>query len=339
MVRLTRDERQQAVGMIQAGLSYREIARRFNCAHTTIMRLDQRHIATRSVDDRRRPGRERVTSMQQDRYIVMQHLRNRFRSASTTARGTPGRRAPRISSPTVRRRLRESGLMARRPCRGLILTVQRRRNRARWCQPHLRWTQNQWKTVMFTDESRFCFNRADGRERVWRRTGERYAACSVRQADRWGGGSIMVWAGITWHFKTPLVVIDGSLTARRYIDEVLEPHVLPFLRQHPNVTLFQQDNARPHSARLTADYLHQNNVNVLPWPAYSPDLSPIEHIWDQLGQAVSRRAVRPVNRQELIHALQEEWDNIPQFRIQRLVRSMRRRCRACLDANGGHIVY
>ena len=84
--------------------------------------------------------------------------------------------------------------------------------------------------------------------------------------------------GILWRYKTPLGVIEGNLTARRYIDEVLEPVVVPFPQNHADITLYQQDNAR-----LTSGFLGQNNVQVLPWPAFSPDLRPIEHLWDQLG--------------------------------------------------------
>ena len=85
--------------------------------------------------------------------------------------------------------------------------------------------------------------------------------------------------GISWRYRTPLVVIEGNLTSRRYIDEVLEPVVVPFPQNHNDVTLYQQDNARPHSARLKTDFLGQSNFQALPWPAFSPCLSPIEHLW------------------------------------------------------------
>ena len=81
----------------------------------------------------------------------------------------------------------------------------------------------------------------------------------------------MVWGGISWRHKTPVVVVDGNLTAQRYIDDVLTPTLVPFMRINPDVTLFQQDNARPHSARLTSEFLVNNNINVLRWPAFSPD--------------------------------------------------------------------
>ena len=142
----------------------------------------------------------------------------------------------------------------------------------------------------------------------------------------------MVWGWISLRYRTPLVVTDDNLTGRRYIDEALQPIVLPFLRNHADVTLYQQDNARPH-------LLGQNNVQVLPWPAFSLDLSPIEHLWNQLGRRVYDGRRRIHNCQQLIQALTRVWEAIPQYRIQRLIRSMRRRCQATLDVSGGHTRY
>ena len=113
----------------------------------------------------------------------------------------------------------------------------------------------------------------------------------------WGGGSIMVWGGISWTHKTPLIVVDGNLTAQRYVDNILVPVVVPFLQTHNDVNVFQQDNARPHSARLTQRFLGDNNINTLPWPAFSPDLNPIEHLLDQLGRAVYDGRRHITNRQ------------------------------------------
>ena len=200
-------------------------------------------------------------------------------------------------------------------------TPQRQQNRLNWARIHQNWTQIQWRGVLFSDESRFCVYTLDRRERVWRRPGERYAACCIHQHNRWGGEGVMVWAAISFDHKSPLVVIEGNMTALRYIAQVLRPTLLPLLAQHRDVITFQLDNARPHTARITMAFLGEHGVNVLPWPAYSPDMSPIEHLWDQLG--------RPLTRPQLI----------PQDSIRRLIRSMRRRCRACVAQHGGHTPY
>ncbi len=76
---------------------------------------------------------------------------------------------------------------------------------------------------------------------------------------------------------------------------------------------------------------------MLPWPALSPDLSPIEHLWDALDRRLRRR--QPVTLRQLRLFLLKEWNKIDQREIQTLIRSMRRRCIAVRDANGGHTRY
>ena len=93
----------------------------------------------------------------------------------------------------------------------------------------------------------------------------------------------MVWGGVSQHHWTELVVIEGNLNAVHYREDLF-PHVVPFLQAHPVMTL-QHDNATSHTARSGHDFLQDRNVSVLPWPAKSPDLNPIEHAWDLLDRS------------------------------------------------------
>ena len=128
------------------------------------------------------------------------------------------------------------------------------------------------------------------------------------------------------------MTVRGTLNAMRYCQQILTPHILPFVRLH-NVIL-QQYNARCHTARFTRDLLQ----DVLVWPARSPDLSPIEHMWDVLGRRVHERGdVRTLA--DLERALHEEWVRIPVREVNKLINSMRKRCVAVIAANGGHTRY
>ena len=297
MVRLTQDQHNAAVQMLLRGTSQGVIARNFQVSKSTITRLYQRLRQTGTTNDRPRSGRPRVTTRRQDRYMCLSYLRNRFRTAVETAQATLGTHNNRISADTVRNRLREFGLRPRRPYVGMPFTPPHQVRMA-WLTQHRPnlFPLRQWRNVMFSDESRYLLYRADGRQRVYRRNGERYRDNCLVERDRFGGGALMVWAGISYGHRTPLVFIDGPLTAQRYVDVILRPVVVPFVRQR-NVT-FQQDNARAHVARLSMAFLQQNNVNVMNWPPYSPDLSPIEHLWDVLDRRVRNRPQPPTTLQK-----------------------------------------
>ncbi|GFW97392.1 transposable element Tcb2 transposase [Trichonephila clavipes] len=97
----------------------------------------------------------------------------------------------------------------------------------------------------------------------------------------------MVWGAIPYNTRSPLVLIRSTMTAQRYVYDILQPHVLPLMQRLPGA-IFQQDNARPHTARVSQDCVH--TVTTLSWPTRSPDLSPIEHIWDHFGRRVGHPA-------------------------------------------------
>ena len=159
--------RKHALGMLQGGMRTADVARAINCNVRTVRRLRQRYRETGRTADRPRSGRPRVTTPAQDRYIRTSHLRDRYRMATTTARVTPGTHNPSISAQTVRNRLREAGLRACRPVVRQVLTRHHRQQRRLWAQTHRRWTRQDWQKVLFTDESRFCLTRGDGRIRIY----------------------------------------------------------------------------------------------------------------------------------------------------------------------------
>ena len=98
----------------------------------------------------------------------------------------------------------------------------------------------------------------------------------------------MVWVGIMGRWKTNRIVVGGNLIAQGYINQMLQPEAVPFLQRHVPAILMH-DNARPYVAMICGQFLNRNDVNILPWPAMSPDINPVEHIWDYLGRKVQAR--------------------------------------------------
>jgi hypothetical protein len=188
---------------------------------------------------------------------------------------------------------------------------------------------------LFSDESKFNLKFSDGRVRIYRRRRERFADGCVKETDRFGGGGVMVWGGIIHVGKTNLKIVVGNLNGIRYRDEILAPIVLLFIRTRHFNHVFHQDNARSHSSRVAMNFLNENHIRTLPWPTLSPDLNSIEHLWNEVG----RRVRRPESIDQLQRALTDEWNNIPQAFVMRLIGSMRRRCLAVINARGEHTRY
>ena len=159
------------------------------------------------------------------------------------------------------------------------------------------------------------------------------------ESSRFVGRIVMVWAGICQDGRTQLKIVQGTLNTVKYRDDILDAIVLPFLYQRNFDYVFQHDNARCHVVCLCQDFLNQNHIRVLPRPALSPDMSPIEHLWDELGRRVRHRQNPPEILQELGDALVHERNSIPQASMQRLIGSMHPRCEAVVAAKGGHTCY
>ena len=114
---------------------------------------------------------------------------------------------------------------------------------------------------------------------------------------------------------------------------VFVPHVIPATRQR--AFTLQQDNAGPHVAHICRDLLTENDVDFMDWPLYSPNLSPIEHLWDELDRRVRRRPNVSQTLGQMRQALREKWNNIPFAKINKLIDSLTSRVRSANAIRGG----
>ncbi|KAG8715763.1 hypothetical protein FRC09_016335 [Ceratobasidium sp. 395] len=156
-----------------------------------------------------------------------------------------------------------------------------------------------------------------------------------------GNGNIKVWGAITSKGVGHLYRIDGILTGARYT-EISQDALLGTLDDYKLSTddvFFQQDNDPKHTSRVAQKWLSDNSIDVLPWPASSPDLNIIEHVWDYLDQKVRAQPQLPRNHEDLWRILQEEWHCIPHTYISDLYVSIPAQIQAVLAAKGGNTRY
>ncbi|UYV66849.1 K02A2.6-like [Cordylochernes scorpioides] len=267
--------------------------KRAGCAPTVEKVVEQGNVAIY-----RNVGATRVTSARVDRRILRQAVAAPKATCTAILQHVQDTLDHSISTRTISRRLVANGLHSCRPLRRLPLTPPNRRQRLEWCRARSTW-MTEWHRVVFSDESRFCLSSDSRRVRVWRRRGERSNPAAIVERPTVRKRGIMVWGAIAYDSRSPLLRIQGTMTAQRYVDGVLRPVTLPYLQ------------------------------GMLPWPPYSPDLSPIEHVWDIIGRRL-HALPQPRSEDELWQMVEREWRAIPQDAIRTLIDSLPRRVAACI---------
>ena len=229
-----------------------------------------------------------------------------------------------VSVWTISRRLKDHGIKLRSKTPVPKLTQNHKSIRVNWCQNYL---NHNWSMTVFSDESYFYLER--NKVKRW----SRYA---VRIPSNVKSSGIMVWGAISQNGCLAIKVDTGSLNAQNYIN-VLTTSLIPAANEAfgNGIWFFQQDNAPAHSAVVTQNFFAQNNIQLIQWPAKSPDLNIIEHIWAFMKNKVERR--EPKTLQELRDFIHNSWNEItPQFIIN-LYSSIPQRLQACIQRGGDTI--
>lgn len=332
-------ERWQAIGMSNAGRSTRSIGNHFNVNHTVIVRLLQRHLDTGTVNDRPRSGRPRLTTRRNDRLLIRRAKANPFTPAPQLRHHWPP--GGRVSVRTLVRRLHRGNLRARRVVKRPALTARHRIIRLQWANDHRRWNMRSWQKIHWSDESRFLLRPVDGRIRVWRENKTAYAQNNICPTTAFGAGGVTVWGCFSYRCKLGMHILQGNMNGQTYRDLVLRNIVVPHFDNHPLASrpLYMDDNARPHRARIVTEYKEQESIDTIFWPSMSPDMNPIEHVWDTIGRNLNRRDPPLQNLGDLRVAIVDEWNRFPQLKFRRLVQSMRRRVMELYRKRGGYTSY
>ncbi|GFU51085.1 transposable element Tc1 transposase [Trichonephila clavipes] len=298
---LTDSEAWRVVGRLEEGQTQAEVAQAIGVSQSVISRIWNRFLETGSAG--RRPGQARrwATTPNEDLYLVLTARRHRNMNATLLQQHLHSATGTKVSTQTVQNRLH-----------GV---------------EHVNWRRNEWSNVLFSDESRFSVHPDNRHIFIWKDRGSRNNPAFVHESVRFGGGRVLVYGGISIDGRTDLYIIrDGPLTARRYRDEILRPIVVPYAAAIGDDFILMDDNCRPPHANLVEDFLFEEGIVRLEWPACFSDMDPTEHVWDALGRRVASHQPPPQTLQELEKALLKEWDRIPQLVINSLIDSMPQRC-------------
>lgn len=320
---------------LQDGLSVRAIAKKFKLSHKFCRTWATRYKETGTLERKR--GSSRPRKVNQSEMNTLKTLIKKENSCALAAEVFKQKTGVSISKMTTLRYSKLLKLKCKRRRKAPRLSADQMAQRLKFAKKYIRKPISFWKKWVFSDEKKYYMFQL-----------KRTQWCDEDEEPEVQGTwavppQCYIWAAVSWHGKTKLRKIKGGLTAPKYIT-ILEDTLLPAqtnLAEDPEDWTFQQDQTcrGPHGAHMTRDWLAENVPDTcFPWPANSPDLNIIENVWYILNTQIKKK--KPKNADAYWRALKTCWNTkVTQGKIQDLVKSIPRRLKAVIDANGGNTKY
>lgn len=222
------------------------------------------------------------------------------------------------------------------------LTADQIKARYKFAKDHLKWTVDDWKNVMFSDETMFSKIGSFGKPHHYRRPKhKRLKPHQIQKTKQGGGGKLMMWGCMTFHGVGDACWAKEGVDSETYAN-ILSEYVIAsrdYYGMETATFVFQQDNARVHTTRIVKGLFVKKRIKVLEWPANSPDLNPIEHLWAYIKYRLGQYKESPSTLEELWERVQDIWVDIPIDYIHQLYESMPRRMKELHDNRGKHTMY
>ena len=335
-VRLDRDDRIRVLALRDAGHTYMQ--KLLQISYRQVQYTCQSHQAT---PKKARGNPPKLSEAEVD-YII------KWISSSKRTRRMPYYKVIQeldlsIGKHALARALQKRGYTRCKALRKPPLSDQNRRVRLAWALEHLNWTIEQWNRILWSDET---WVTSGFHTRIWvtRKAGEELDDTCLRTSPARKRGW-MFWATFHGDNKGPCLFWEkewGTINSERHCQRVV-PIIDGYLRlvREDNWLQFMQDGAPGHASKETKEELNSRGIYPIYWPSFSPDLNPIEAVWNWMKDWIQEQYPddEQLSYDRLREVVRAAWDALPEQFLKELIDSMQCRCQAVVDAQGGHTKY
>jgi transposase len=332
------EKRQSVKVLLLQGLSSREISKRTGLGKSTVNRMRKEFPDAPKSNS---PGRPAVLTPRDKRLVVQIINSKEIDNAVQAQRVLCNGHNITVSTSTIRRTLKKEGYIAVSKKKKAFLSARHRKARLDFARTYSGWTVEDWKRVVFSDETKINRICSDGKQYCYKKKGSAISEKQVNGTLKFGGGSIMIWSCLTAQGVGYETLIEGCMDSDLYIHILATDFLdtLEFYGMDRQEIIFQHDNDPKHTSKKTKKWLQDENLSVLQWPAQSPDLNPIENLWYQVKSELAKLNPPPTSSKDLWEKFSLKWREITPERCEKLISSMPRRIQAVLKTKGGYTKY
>lgn len=318
--------------------SLREIGKIVRRNHCTIKKIIDKYTTRHTIENLPRSGRPKKLTDSEVRTIVREVRNNPVSSAVNISKKIAETSGKSVSASTIRRALHKNGLHGRVPRKKPYISKANQKKRIKFARKYQNEAPNFWENILYSDESKFEIFGAKKPPKIWRAKNEAFLDKCVTSTIKHGGGSVMVWGCMAASGVGNLVFIESKMTKIDYLN-ILRDNITPSADKLglSGNWIFQHDNDPKHTSHIVKEWLLYRTPKTLDHPPQSPDLNPIEHLWEHLDRKIRQRSIS--NKDDLKRALIEEWNNISPDITKNLVKSMPKRLNAVLKSHGKQTKY
>ncbi len=331
MKKITEPVENSIIECYKKGITTKNNSIKHNVSERSIRRVVSKNNLTYTGN---KTGRPKALSARESRLLIRKYSIHEIKTSSQGVSLIKDISNKNISKATVKRNLYENGFKSFKESKAPHLSRANMKARKKFYETHKGKTYDDFCNIIFTDESTFRLLNVKGSGCYYKNARNKSGKQSFIRTKKFGGGGLMIWGFITSKGDLKICRCPSKMNSNSYI-KIIEEFALPEIIKcgfRLSDVVFMQDNASCHTSKMTKKRFNDNNIRLLEWPPQSPDMNPIEHVWEQLDKRVRERQNEILAIEDLWRILYEESLKIDRNYILKLYQSIPRRLNALKNA-------